>query len=225
MTTRRIDIVHVPPEQLQPNPWNSNVVGPEMEQRLDESIRQFGVYKPIICRELEDGSLEILGGQHRAASAQRQGHETVPVVNLGRVSDSKAKALGLADNGRYGEDDALKLGSILKDIQADFEIEAFLPYTDKDLAGIFAASDIDLDDIGLDASSESAHADLPDAMAARPTVTHELMRMKVPIEDREFVQALINRVIKNQGLATEQDSLVAAGMALVAIAKAAGEVL
>jgi len=225
VTTRRIDIVHVAPEQLQPNPWNSNVVGPEMEQRLDESIKKFGVYKPIICRELEDGSLQILGGQHRAASAQRQGLETVPVVNLGAMSDRKAKALGLADNGRYGEDDALRLSSILKDVGLDYEVTDFLPYSDKDLAGIFAAGDIDLDGIGIDPADESAHTDLPEAMSVRPTITHELMRFKVPVEDRERVQALFDRVIKQQGLATEQDSLVAAGMALVAVAKAAEEVL
>jgi hypothetical protein len=220
----KIAIVYVAPATLQPNPWNSNVVGPEMERRLDESIRKFGVYKPIIVRELSDGTLQILGGQHRAAAAERAGID-VPIVNLGTVADKKAKALGLADNGRYGEDDTLKLADVLKDIQDEFEIETFLPYTDKDLAGIFAAQDINLDDLGIDPNSESVHENLPDALAARPTVTHELMRFKVPVEDRERVQALFERVIKKQGLTTEQDSLVAGGMALVAICDAAKEVV
>ena len=32
----------------------------ENEMKLDESIRKFGMFKPVVVRELPDGSLEIL---------------------------------------------------------------------------------------------------------------------------------------------------------------------
>lgn len=215
-------MTYVPPGTLVPNPWNSNVVGPEMEKRLEASIRRNEVYKPIIVRELEDGTLQILGGQHRAQVAARIGVEEVPIINLGRIPDKKAKEIGLADNGRYGEDDALKLAAILKDIGGD-AIEA-LPFNEQDLAGIFAAESINLDDIGIDAKADAAGAaDLPSALDARPTITHELMRFKVPVEDQERVKGVIDRLIKREGLSTEKDSLVAAGMALSSLAKLAEE--
>ena len=92
MTTRPIEVIHVPPAQLKPNPWNTNKLSPEAEGKLDNSLLEFGLYKPIICRELPDGSLQILGGEHRTRAASRAGHATVPVVNLGQISDVRAKA-------------------------------------------------------------------------------------------------------------------------------------
>jgi ParB family chromosome partitioning protein len=216
--TRNIEIVHVTPNLLSPNPWNSNSVGPEMEQRLRASIEEFGLYKPIIVRELSDGSLQILGGEHRWRVACQMGLALVPIVNVGPLEDRRAKAMGLADNGQYGEDDASKLALILQDIGVE-DVQNLLPYSAQDLAGMFAAADVDLANLGFDDNDEVPP--LPDAGATRPTVTHELMRFKVPVEDRERVERLIQNVIKTKGFAAEQDSMVAAGMALVEICNAA----
>lgn len=220
--TRQLQIDHVPVDRLRPNPWNSNSVGPEMEQRLSASIDEFSLYKPIVCRELSDGALEILGGEHRWRAARAKGFETVPVVNLGAMDDKRAKALSLADNGQYGHDDAGKLAAVLRDIGVE-TVEALLPYTQEDLAGMFAAAEVDLDNLGFDDDEDVPP--LPDASAVRPAVTHELMRFKVPVEDRERVERLIQHVIKTSGFAAEQDSMVAAGMALVVIANAAKDAL
>lgn len=222
--TRRIEIEHLAPDLLSPNPWNSNRVGPEMEQRLQASIEKFGFYKPIIVRQQSDGALQILGGEHRWRVACKMGLAVVPVVNLGVVSDKQAKTIGLADNGQYGEDDALKLAEILRDIGQD-DVEVLLPYSDSDLAGMFAASEVDLDSLGFDDDdSGGAVAKSLDELT-RQTITHELMRFKVPVEDRERVQKYIEHVIKTRGLKSEEDSMVAAGMALVEIVNAAREVL
>lgn len=218
--TRHIQIEHVAPGVLRPNPWNSNSVGPEMEQRLRASIEEFGLYKPIIVRVAADGALEILGGEHRWRAASQMGLETVPIVNVGTLDDRRAKAMGLADNGQYGEDDAGKLALILKDIGVE-DVQLLLPYSSEDLAGMFAVADVDLVNLGFDDDKDVPP--LPDAGAVRPTVTHELMRFKVPVEDRERVERLIQTVIKTKGLSAEQDSMVAAGMALVEICNAARE--
>lgn len=213
-----LKIEYVDPVFLKPNPWNSNKVGPEMEARLEASLREFGFIRPIVARELVNGDLQILGGEHRTRKAREMGFDSVPVIILKGVTDAQAKAMGLVDNGRYGEDDALKLGAILEEIGQDFF--AALPFDNDDLAGILAAAAVDLDDLGFDKESDTG-GELPPADAPRPTVTHELMRFKVPVEDRERVEKLINSVIKTKGLSGEQDSLVAAGMALVEIVNAA----
>jgi hypothetical protein len=223
--TTRLEIRYAPPSQLKPNPWNSNSCGPEMEARLQQSIERMGFYKPTVVRELPDGSLEILGGEHRVRVAGRMGLLEVPYVNLGRIPDDKAKAIGLADNGRYGEDDALKLSAILRDI-ADMDVTSFLPYTEQDLAGIFSADTIDLDMLGLDDDNKGSKEELPTLeKPERPTLTHALMRFKVPVADQARVAAFIEHVVKTSGFKTEEDSMAAAGMALVAICNAAKEVM
>ena len=218
----KIKIEYFPPGSLKPNPWNSNRVGPEMEARLEASIREFGFIKPIVCREVEGVGLQIIGGEHRARKAVEMGIESIPVVVLKDVDDMRAKALGVADNGRYGEDDVLKLASILGDLDAS--MLGLVPFDEQDLAGIFASSSVNLDDLGFDDSIDLA-GELPPADAPRPTITHEVMRFKVPVEDRARVEKLIQQVIKSKGFSAESDSMVAAGMALVEIANAARDVM
>lgn len=221
--TTRIKIEYLDPASLQPNPWNSNSVGADMEARLEASIREFGFVKPIIVRRLLDGTLQILGGEHRTRKAVEMALPEIPVVVLEDVSDKRAKALGLADNGRYGNDDALKLSAILSDIGTD--MIDLLPFDEQDLAGIFGSSAIDLEGLGFDDKDDSFEGELPPADAPRKTITHELMRFKVPVEDRDMVEKFIQHVVKTRGLSTEDDSMVAAGMALVEIVKAAKESL
>lgn len=223
MDNKNIAIDYLKPQELSPNPWNSNRVGPDMEVRLKASIEKFGFYKPIICRTTADGALQILGGEHRWRVACSMGLETVPVVNLGSISDKQAKTIGLADNGQYGEDDALKLAQILREIGQE-DVEILLPYSESDLAGMFAAEEVDLDSLGFDDDMHDGPEKSLDDMT-RQTITHELMRFKVPVEDRERVQKFIEHVINTRGLRTEEDSMVAAGMALVEVVKAAKEVM
>ena len=83
MSKKPVNMGEVETSRLRPNPWNTNHVTPENEEKLRASIARFGVFKPIICRELQDGTLEILGGEHRWQTARDMGLDTVPVVNLG----------------------------------------------------------------------------------------------------------------------------------------------
>jgi ParB-like chromosome segregation protein Spo0J len=209
MTTLRV--VDMPPGSLSPNPWNSNVLSPEAEIKLENSIKKFGIYRPITCRELADGTLQILGGEHTAQAAVRLGIELVPVANLGRVPDKKAKALGLADNGRYGEEDVLRLSEILKDLAGE-DLASFLPMTDEDVASMFAISNIGLDDLDLPADDERSE-DLPDLSRGAPE-THTLMRFKVPLESAAAIKRVIDHFMKRSGYDRDKDALAGAGMAL-----------
>lgn len=206
----------VAPGLLKPNPWNSNRVSPDMELRLEESMRRNGCYKPIICRELADGSLQIIGGEHRSRTAERLGIAEVPVINLGAISDNKAKEIGLVDNGRYGEDDPLMLGEILKDLGVD-EVMTYMPFHSEDLAGLFSAGDVDLDEISIDGVDDKKADELQPERAA---LTHAVLRFKVPIAEQEHLQKYIEHVIAKQGL-KDSDTMLAAGMALMAVITAA----
>ena len=206
-------MVTVDIDTLHPNEFNTNQVSPENEKKLEESLKRFGVYKPIVCRELNNDVLEIIGGEHRWKAAKRLGLKTVPVVNLGRVSNARAKEIMLVDNGRYGEDDTLKLAELLKDIGNTDEIMSFMPMSEEELETIFASSSIALDDL------DSSDDDLPDLSSITKKVqSHQIMRFKIPVEDCDSIQRMIEATMKTQGFTTE-DSLSNAGNALVHLFK------
>jgi ParB-like chromosome segregation protein Spo0J len=207
----------VPVGLLNPNPWNTNRVTPENERRIEESLKRFaafgGFFKPITVRTLPDGSLEILGGQHRWEAAVRLGIKEVPIFNVGSVSDETAQAIGVVDNGRYGEDDPVALGALLKQIGTPEELSKFLPFTEIDFTNLFAASSIDLDQLGLE-NSDAEKTPAP----PKPPATHQLMRFKVPVEDVAVITERIEQVMREKNL-TAEDSLSNAGAALVHIFK------
>lgn len=201
-------------EKLVPNPWNTNTVTPENELKIEASLKRFGMFRPIIARQLDDGSLQILGGQHRwEVASKRLGWKTVPVVNLGTVDTQKAKEIGLVDNGRYGDDDALALAELLKGLGDVDDLLSFLPYSGDDIETLFASSSIALDDLDLP-DDTGAPVELP----TKPTQTHQIMRFKVPMEDADFVQKLIESTMKSQGF-TGDDSMTNAGHALIHLLK------
>lgn len=200
------------PTSLRPNPWNTNEVSPENGEKLRASIRKHGMFKPIVCRELDGGTLEILGGQHRCEVAIEMGLETVPVFNLGRLSDEQAKEIGLIDNARYGTDDAVGLAELIKELGGD-EIGEILPFSDSELELMMAASDVDFSDLDddFDEPDDDTATDEPEERAPK---THRVLRFKVPIGDDERISELIERTQKKYGY-TEADQLTNAGDALV----------
>ena len=200
------------PKDLQPNPWNTNHCSPELENRLDASIRRLDMFKPIVVRTLPDGSLQILGGQHRAESAIRVGLEQVPIYNLGQISDQKAKEIGLVDNSRYGSDDSLQLANLLRELGDVSDLGEFMPFSDADFANIFSSTEIDLD--MLDIPDDRLEKEVPSTPAPASVQTHQTMRFRVPIEDVENLSAKLEKVMRAQGF-TEADSLTNAGDALV----------
>lgn len=209
---------YVDPRLLEPNPWNTNVVAPDNEAKIDASLRRNGMFKPIIVRTLPSGRLQILGGAHRRDSAIRLGLDQVPVFNLGAISDKQAKEIGIADNARYGNDDTIALAALLDELGSPEELAEFLPYTDTDFESIFSAQNIALDELDLPDSGPAAP---PDPGLPKATQTHTIMRFKVPIEDAATITDKINAVMKRQRF-VDEDSLTNAGHALVHILKDAG---
>ncbi|MBV6634384.1 MAG: ParB N-terminal domain-containing protein [Mameliella sp.] len=216
-----MDYPSIDPRALSPNPWNSNHVSPEGMERLTESLRRHGWVRPIIVRETDAG-YEILGGQHRVEAALVLGHEEVPVYSLGRISDERAKEVGLIDNARYGSDDADELASIIRDIGGKEIAAEFLPFSEAELATL--ATDIELDDIddmidGTDEDHAGSGAETPE----RKTKTHSVMRFKVSVADEDLVRELIEEVKQEQGFVGDDD-LTNAGDALIYIAQQLKEV-
>lgn len=208
-------LIQVNPAELRPNPWNSNIVSPENEAKLDASMKELGIFKPVLVREIANAlggtALEIIGGEHRAQSAVRLGMPQVPAFNLGPIDDVTAKKIGLADNARYGVDDTLSLAALI-DSLGDQDLTSFLPYNEHDLAALSSAVSIDLDALGLGEKD-----DPPEAKSAAETKapkTHTVIRFKVALGDSERISAIITKIQKAHSY-TKADELTNAGDALV----------
>ena len=213
--TNKLNVSELDVDKLVPNSWNTNVVSPENLEKIKASLNKFGMFRPVVVREHE-GKFQIIGGQHRWQVAKQLGYTKIPAVNLGKIDEKTAKEIGLVDNGRYGEDDVLALGELLKELGDAEEIMSYMPFNDSELDSIFSASSIMLDEIGND----DTDIELPELVSSAKAVqTHQIMRFKVPMEDAEFVQKLIETTMRTQGF-TEDDSLANAGNALVHLLKA-----
>lgn len=66
-------------------------------EELASSIKSQGVMQPILVRQLEDGSYEIIAGERRWRAAQRAGLTHVPVL-VRSVPDNAALAMALIEN-------------------------------------------------------------------------------------------------------------------------------
>lgn len=208
-----LNLLSINPASLAPNPWNTNRVSAENQRKLDESLKRLDSFKPILVRELPNGTLQILGGENRRNSAIRLGLAKVPVISVGVIDDIKAKEISLADNERYGEDDADALKHLLDSLDTAAELSSFLPMSLDEFDSFASLSTIDLDDLDID-DDDQAPIERPEPSAP----THRVMRFKLAVEDAEKLSTLIEKTIKQQGL-TSSDALTNAGDALVHICK------
>ncbi|WP_287333214.1 ParB/RepB/Spo0J family partition protein [Mesorhizobium sp.] len=197
---------------LLPNPWNTNIMTPENEAKLEASLDRLGFFRPVIVRETDQG-LQIIGGEHRWEIAKKKGLK-VPIMNLGKIPDRKAKEIGIADNERYGVDDTIAFAEFLKEMGDTSDLQEFLPYTATDFAEIFSSVDIALDDLDIEENFENSKEKEQEAPAAKAPKTHTIMRFKVPLGDAERITALIASTQKTHHL-TGSDELTNAGDALV----------
>lgn len=134
----------VPAETLRPNPWNPNVMSDFMFERERASIREFGFLDSILVRTLEDGSREIIDGEHRWKAAVLEGCVDVKVNDLGPLSDAKAKQLTIILNETRGDPDKLKLAALVKSIvEADEAAINVLPFEEDEIKRMIEIGDYD----------------------------------------------------------------------------------
>lgn len=209
---------------LRPNPWNSNAVSPENEAKLDRAVKRFGLFKPIVVRVCpsEPSAFEILGGEHRWGSARRVGLKEVPIFNLGEIDDERAKEISLADNARYGVDDAFALAEMLKELSNADQLAEFLPYTETDLSAIFDST-IALDELDLAEDDDIPDEKSDEPAAPKPARTHAVMKFKVTNADAERITKVIAEVQRDLGLTGDEMSNAGDALAHILLNKPASE--
>jgi ParB family transcriptional regulator, chromosome partitioning protein len=118
----------LPASSLKPNPWNYNRQTPVMFKKLIAAIKRHGFTKPIIvCAiEGEEHQRMIVDGEHRWRAATALGMPTVPVVDLGVVSEERAKELTIILNELHGDPNEARLSDLLRDISGVEKVDEML---------------------------------------------------------------------------------------------------
>lgn len=210
---------YVDPKTLIPSPWNPNKVSAENIERLSASIDRIGNYKPIICRELDDGTLQILGGHHRVEVSISQGQKTVPVINLGRIDDTRAKEITLLDNAQYGSNDVTALQSILSEIGTADDIISFMPFGAEQLNSILETDvDVDIDEMLGDLEDDDGVGaeELAEKKSAPDEDPTKMFRARLSLEDYQFISSAVQSEKDRLGL-TDVERVVADGIALTSL--------
>lgn len=215
----KIDYISV--NSLIPNTWNSNVVSAENEEKLTESLKRNDVFAPILVRQLDDGTMQILGGEHRTKVAKKIGIKELPCVVLKNLTDNQAKEISLTHNSRYGSDDNHKLSELLGSLDDFAVISEIMPFDSIEIEALLSASKIDYDSLEVLGDDDSFDDDM-EIHTSSPVKTHTVLRFKVSIEDATSIEEMINEAKKVNGF-TDSDALTNAGDALVHLLLSAGE--
>ena len=118
-------------------------------EKIKESLRIAGQIQPILVRELDDGTFELVNGYHRWEAMKELGYKQIEVKNLGKLDFDTAVSRALLTEDTKVPIDMIELAELMKKIVTpekplDYWAE-LLPY-DADLI----KSKIDLLDFDFD---------------------------------------------------------------------------
>ena len=96
-TTPKEEIIQVKLEDLRPNPYQPRKVFDEEKlEELSSSIKEHGVFQPIIIKKSVKG-YEIIAGERRAKASKKAGLETIPAI-VRDFTDEEMMEIALLEN-------------------------------------------------------------------------------------------------------------------------------
>jgi len=114
---RRLPLSWLRPGKYQPRKDMSQ----EALEELANSIRAQGVIQPIVVRQLEEQSFEIIAGERRWRACQLVRLETVPCI-IKNVADNAAVAIALIENIQREDLNAIEEAAALLRLMQEFEL-------------------------------------------------------------------------------------------------------
>ena len=114
---RKLPLSWLKPGKYQPRKDMSQ----EALEELASSIRAQGVIQPIVVRQLEEQSFEIIAGERRWRACQLVRLETVPCL-VKDVADNAAVAIALIENIQREDLNAIEEAAALQRLMQEFEL-------------------------------------------------------------------------------------------------------
>lgn len=93
----------------------------EALEELSASIESQGIIQPIVVRQVEGDSYEIIAGERRWRAAKRVGLKQVPCI-VKNVADNAAIAMALIENIQREDLNAIEEAQALERLQDEFEL-------------------------------------------------------------------------------------------------------
>lgn len=122
-TLTELQIHEITPNRQQPR----HEFDEDALQELTHSIREFGVFQPIVVREISDGNApegvkyELIMGERRLRASKRAGKATIPAIIRG-TEDEHMLRDALLENLHRAELNPLEEASAYQQLMADFGI-------------------------------------------------------------------------------------------------------
>ena len=144
VTPRRVAL-----SELHPNAWNPNQMNEATFRKEISSLERWGQILPIITRTV-GGMLEIVDGEHRWLAMRELKWAEADIWDLGEVSEHEAQQLTLVLNRLRGEDDPVKLKTMLRGLVAFEplpELLSVLPWSKAEFEKLADLPQVDWNDL------------------------------------------------------------------------------
>ena len=115
-------LIEVPVGNVSPNTYQPRQhFDEESLASLSASVRELGVLQPILVRQREDGTYELIAGERRWRAAKRAGLRTVPAV-VRSATDVSSLEQALVENLHRADLNALEEAAAYQQLIEDFNL-------------------------------------------------------------------------------------------------------
>lgn len=138
MENIKIDYQIVDIGLIKPNTWNpkdsiqDSLENKQAFEEIKKMITIHGLNDPILVRQMEDSSYEIIDGFHRYTACKELGYTKLPINNAGKISAEEAKAQLLGREDAKVKTNPIKVAELLREISLIMPIEEMakiMPYS------------------------------------------------------------------------------------------------
>jgi hypothetical protein len=129
----------VPVSALVKATWNYKKDDAELAAKLAANMKRNGQVESLMVRQLKNGTLEVVNGNHRLDALITLGVKTAMVCDLGKISDAEARRLAVETNETRFETDFVKLSLLFKDMNEEFDKDDLLgtlPFDEREISDI-----------------------------------------------------------------------------------------
>jgi ParB family chromosome partitioning protein len=107
---------------IEPNPQQPRTTFDEESlSALTASVRELGVLQPVLVRQAENGSFQLIAGERRWRAAKRAGLQTVPAI-VRTADDTAVLQQALVENLQREDLNALDEAAAYQQLIEDFEL-------------------------------------------------------------------------------------------------------
>lgn len=174
MTKFYTETLMVPPDQVEPNPWNPNEMEDMVTATLTRVLEHYGLFGGIPVRQLTDrrgqpiARYQIIDGEQRYQRLVAAGDALIPVTPIPNLTEDDARTLTLTLNNLRGEHDIVKLAAVFAAIQDPSLLTRYAGYTPEYLSHFVFSPEVDLDSL---LAAAEANAEIAALNVVRLTFT------------------------------------------------------